>query len=183
MKNLILEKKTGFFTSLPFTIYDEKGNVFYSSDFTEHIGKGKTLKFNLPFGIYKYEGILNKLNSPITVKNIVLPPKERNYPKKKYKILFGDNMNKCTIFYKLGIILFDKSFLNAPLYIKYSIYFHELGHHFYKTEKFADLYAVKMMLEKGFNPSQIGRTSLFALKESSFDRKEYIINKLTQNKA
>lgn len=179
MKNLVLEEKTGFLTSLPFEIYDKKGNLFYSSDFTKHIAEGKTLKFNLPAGIYTYIGSFVKLAKPLKILEIKLPPKERSYPKKKYKIVFGNNLNKCTIYYKLGIILFDKSFKDAPLYTTYNIYFHELGHHFYKTEKYADLYAAKKMLDYGFNPSQIGLTSLTALSKSSYSRKKFIIDKIS----
>lgn len=183
MNSLILEKKAGFFTSLPFVIYELNGNVFYSSDFTDKISKGEVLKFNLPAGKFKYEGSLNKLDFPIQTKTIILPLPERLLLKKRYKIIFGNNPHRCTIFYKAGIILFDKAFKDAPLYIKYGVYFHELGHHFYTTEKYADLYSVKKLLDLGFNPSQIGRTNIYALKPESLERKEFIINKLTNNKS
>lgn len=180
MKNLVLENKTGFTTLLPFTIYELNGNIFYSSDFVNKIEKGERLNFNIPAGRYTYEGAFIKLDNPIKFKPITLPNKERNLPKKKYKIIFGNNPNKCSIFYSTGIILFDEVFRTAPLYVKYGIYFHELGHHFYKTEKFADLYAVKKMLDYGFNPSQIGRVSIFGLSSESMERKDFIIKKLTK---
>lgn len=183
MKDLILEHKTGFLTSLPFNILDDKGNIFYDSEFTDHINKGKTLKFNLPGGIYKYNGSFIKLDFPVDQINIILPPKERtiNGSQKKYKIIWGENPNKCTIFYSPGVILFDKSYINSPLFIRYGFYFHELGHHFYKTEWKADLYATKKMLDYGFNPSQIGRVGLMTLSDSSFDRKEKIVKILTKS--
>jgi len=184
MRNLILEEKTGFLTSLPFEINDNRGILFYSSDFTDHISRGDTLKFNLPLGVYSYNGSFVKLSSPISTVKIDLPPRERNINNgKKYKIIFGSNPNKCTIFYEPGIILFDNSFRDAPLYIKYGIYFHELGHHFYSTEKYADIYAAKKMLDYGFNPSQIGRMGLDALtKEESIGRKVNLVNELTKDK-
>jgi len=182
MKDLILEEKTGFSSLLPFEIFEANGNLFYSSDFTEHISKGERLDFNLPAGEYRYNGSFIKLPFPVKVLNIVLPPKERNYERKRYEIRFSDNPNKCTIFYKEGLILFDNSFKNKPLFIKYMIYYHELGHHFYKTESKADLYGVKMMLDKGFNPSQIGLASLESLSNDSFDRKMKTVNVLTKNK-
>jgi hypothetical protein len=184
MRDLILEQKTGFTTSLPFKIFEPNGQLFYSSDFTDHIEKGERLDFNLPAGIYKYDGNFIKLPLPVPVKMITLPPKERHYNSKRYEIIFGNNPNKCTIFYKDGIILFDNQFKNSPLYIKYGIYYHELSHHWYKTEWKADIYAAKMMLEKGFNPSQIGLVQLETLGNSdkSFDRKEKIVNSLTGNK-
>jgi hypothetical protein len=180
MKNLVLENKTGFTTLVPFIIYELNGNVFYSSDFVNKIEQDKRLNFNLPAGRYTYEGTFIKLDNPIKFKVITLPIFERNLPKKKYKIIFGDNPNKCSIFYSTGIILFDQVFKNAPLYVKYGIYFHELGHHYYKTEKYADLYAVKKMLDYGFNPSQIGRVSIFGLSSESMERKNFIIKKVTK---
>jgi len=178
MKRLTLEKKTGFYSYNHFVIYEPNGNVFYASDFVDKIENKKRLVFNLPLGNYLYEGTIYKLNNPKKFKTISLPEHERHIKKKRYKIIFGNNPNKCTIHYKAGLIVFDNAFKDAPLYIKYDIYFHELGHHFYKTEKYADLYAVKKMLEYGFNPSQIGRTSLLALGKNNMERKKFIINKL-----
>ena len=184
MKDLILEQKTGFVSSLPFCVYEPNGNVFYSSEFTDKIAKGERLEFNLPAGEYRYDGSFIKLPFPIPVRHITLPMKERNYAPKRYEIRFGDNPNKCTIFYDEGVILFDNSFKNKPLYIKYHIYFHELGHHWYKTEWKADLYSAKKMLEKGFNPSQIGLANLESLtnKPDSYDRKMRAVATLTKNK-
>jgi hypothetical protein len=183
MKDLILEEKTGFSSIMPFDIYESSGILFYSSEFTDKISKGERLNFNLPHGEYKYNGNFIKLDSPVAVKNVPLPMKERRIAGKRYKIEFGNNPNKCTIFYDKGLILFDSSFLNKPLYIKYLIYNHELGHHFYKSEDKADLYAVKRMLERGFNPSQIGRGALESLSDRSMDRIMKIVNLLTDNNA
>ena len=108
--------------------------------------------------------------------------KERNIAQKRYEIIFGNNPAKCTIYYEDGVILFDNQFLSKPLYLKYGIYYHELGHHFYKTEDKADLYAVFKMLEKGFNPSQIGRVALEGLSSKSEDRKIKVVETLTKNK-
>ena len=181
MKDLILEEKTGFISSMPFEIYEPNGNLFYSDTFTEKISKGEKLEFNLPLGIYKYNGSFIKLANPVKVVNVPLPQKERNLAHKRYEIIFSDNPNKCTIFYDEGVILFDSSFLNKPLYIKYVIYFHELGHHWYKSEDKADLYAAKKLLEYGFNPSQIGLAFLNSLSNKSFERMEKMINQLTKN--
>jgi hypothetical protein len=184
MKDLILEEKTGFLSTMPFTIFEPNGTIFYSSDFTENISEGRKLEFNLPLGNYKFDGNFVKLPEPIKTINFPLPPKERHIGSKRYKIEFGNNPNKCTIFYDEGLILFDNSFLQKPLYNRYGVYFHELGHHWYKTESKADLYAVKKMLEYGFNPSQIGRVFLESLSEKSEDRQKqiiYLITTLTKN--
>lgn len=186
MRDLILEQKTGFASRMPFNIYDTRGNVFYSDTFCNTIKEGRVLKFNMPAGNYKYDGNFIKLDQPVSTMNITLPTPERNMSNKmkRYNIIFGDNPNKCTIYYDDGIILFDSSFLDKPLYVKYGIYYHELGHHFYTTEWKADLYATKKMLDKGFNPSQIGRVGLFTLsnKAESFERKRKTIAILTKKK-
>lgn len=184
MRDLILEEKTGFVSSMPFEIYDLNGKLFYSDKFTTKIANGEKLEFNLPLGIYKYNGNFIKLPWPVKVVNIQLPLKERNLAHKKYEIIFGDNPNKCTIFYDEGIILFDTQFQNKPLYVRYVIYFHELGHHWYKTEEKADLYAAKKLLELGFNPSQIGMAILDSLnpdREESYERMQKIVLALTKN--
>lgn len=181
MRDLILEEKTGFVSRMPFQIYDLDGKLFYSDTFTEKIARGEKLEFNLPLGIYKYNGNFIRLLNPVKVENISLPLKERNLAHKKYGIVFADNPNKCTIFYDEAVILFDTSFKNKPLYVKYVIYFHELGHHWYKSEEKADLYAAKKLLEYGFNPSQIGLAFLDSLSEKSYDRMEKIVNALTKN--
>jgi len=178
MKRLFLENKSGFVAYAPFVIFEPNGNIFYSSEFTDKIENKEKLIFNLPAGKFYLEGSLTKLDKPKKFKDISLPPHERNIKRNRYRIIFGNNPNKCTIHYKAGIIVFDNAFKDAPLYIKYDIYFHELGHHFYKTEKYADLYAVKKMLDYGFNPSQIGRVKIFSLGSTSLERKKYIINKL-----
>ena len=181
MRDLILEQKTGFQSSMPFEIYDQNGFLFYDDTFNDKISNGEILKFNLPAGKYKFDGNFIKLDRPVEHINITLPKKERHIPKPKngYKILYGTNPNKCTIHYKAGIIVFDNSFKDAPLYWRYGIYFHELGHHYYKTEHKADLYATKKMLEYGFNPSQIGLVGLQTLtNDSSYERQVRIINSL-----
>lgn len=182
MRQLILENKTGFRSSMPFQILDNKGILFYDSTFTDHIENGQVLEFNLPAGVYTYNGSFIKLGSPVDYENIPLPPKERNIQQRKYKIVWGNNPNKCTIFYEPGVILFDNSFRNAPLYVRYGIYFHELGHLFYKTESKADLYMSKKMFELGFNPSQIGRVPLMSLSNNSFERKKKTVSLVTKKR-
>lgn len=182
MREIILEKKTGFETSLPFKIFEPNGNEFFSSEFTNKIQNGEVLKFNLPPGKWSVEGSIRRLSEPVKFSSIKLPPPERRIKKRKYQIIFGHNKNKCTIYYKAGLIVFDNAFKDAPLYIKFDIYYHELGHHLYKTEKFADLYAINKMLQFGFNPSQIGRAKLFSLSSKSYERKENGVNAVLQTK-
>jgi len=45
-------------------------------------------------------------------------------------------------------------FNDLPAEVKHFILLHEQGHNYYKTEEYCDLYAVKMFISQGFNPSQ-----------------------------
>ena len=135
MRDLIITEKTGFRTTLPFTIMDCRGNVFYSDEFTNEIAENKVLNFNMPKGNFKYDGYFIKLPKPVIQTEIKLPAPERNYDKGKiYKISYADNPNKCSIFYDKAQIIFDNSFKTAPVFIIYDIYFHELGHLYYETD-------------------------------------------------
>lgn len=179
MKNLTLTQKTGFSSLLPFKIFDVNGSLFYSDTFTDKIENGKRLFFNLPKGSYKYEGIIIKQPQPVKHKEIVLPKPQRNIENKNYRIIFKDNPNKCTIYYKLGLIVFDNALKKIPLFMKVNIYYHEMGHHLYKDEHLADLYAAKKMLEIGFNSSQIGLSNIINLSDKQEKRKQFLVNNLT----
>jgi len=178
MERIELNKKSGFQAiTFPFVINDVRGVEFYSDKFSDT----RPLYFNLPKGIYFLEtGKIKMLNSPLRFKKIHLPVFDRVLPNENFKIRFGNNPNKCTVFHGRGIILFDEIFRNAPKYILYDIFFHELGHRFYnKThENFADLYATKRMLELGFNKSQIGRANLLSLRSNQEQRKKQKIESL-----
>lgn len=179
MQKISINKKTGFTTLWPFVIFDKNKVLFYSSNFTDKIKKGERLNFNLPPGVFYYEGSFRKLDFPVKQKEIKLPKSERNIPIRQYKILFKENPNKCSINYAMGVIIFDNKFKTAPMYEKYYIYFHEIGHHFYKSEHLADLYATKKMLEVGFNISQIGRVPITTLtQEDNLFRKINVLKSL-----
>jgi len=176
--NLVISKKTGFVANSPFTIYDERGKIFYSDSFTEKLQKFGKVYFNMPKGYYSLTGKIYRLNNPVKHRKIKLPPFERHFKERKLEIQFGTNPNKASIFWKNNVILFDNSFLEKPKYILFDIYFHELGHRFYKSEHLADLYATKRLLQLGFNKSQIGRSIVSTLSDRSHYRKVLKINTL-----
>jgi len=179
MRDLEIPEKTGFRTTLPFVILDRYKNIFYTDEFTEHIANGDVLNFNLPKGSYFYDGYFIKLPQPVKQKEIILPKPDRNYDKGVlFKIKYGDNPNKCSIYHDKKIIFFDNQFLRAPVFIVYDIYFHELGHLYYSDEKNADLFATKAMLELGFNKTQIGLAPSLSLSSKNDYRKQLKINSL-----
>lgn len=179
MRKLEVSKKTGYKVNdiySPIVIRDYRGIMFYT---TEPL-LPRVKEFNLPVGSYMVDsGYFSPMTFPVQYKLIRLPFPERFLPKPKdFVICFGDNPNKCTIFWDKGIIMFDNSFREKPLPQLYFILFHEFGHARYKTEKYADLYAVNSMLAKGFNPSQIGMAPIQSLSNYADYRKENVVNRL-----
>lgn len=181
MRKITVNKKTVFFThDKPLNIYDERGLLFYSSDFVKKF-KGF---FSLPRGVYYTNNRLQlssmKINS---YEKIQLPKIERDlkHDWDTFKIIFDDNPNKCSINHKTKTITYDNSFKKQPLYILYFILFHEMGHNYYQSEIGADIFAVKKMLKEGFTPSQIGLSPLKSLSKSSDFRKKIIIDTILKN--
>lgn len=179
MRQLKLNKKTGFKVTdiyQPIVIRDHRGILFYT---TEPL-LPKVKEFNLPEGVYFVDtGYFAPQMFPVSYGKIQLPFPERLLPRPdNFKVEFGHNPNKCTIFWKEGRILFDYQFKEKPLSEIMFILFHEEGHHLYKTEKYADGYAANKMLDFGFNPMQVGTAPMFSLSDRQLARKNYIVNKL-----
>jgi hypothetical protein len=179
MRKIELKKKTGFRVNNPMhpvIIRDFRGTLFYS---TEPL-LPRVKEFNLPAGTYFIDsGYISEMKNPVKYKKVPLPFPERFLPAPTdYDVVFGDNPNKCTIFWNEGVILFDNSFREKPLPQLYFILYHEHGHARYKTEKFADLFAVNCMLDKGFNISQIGSAPVETLSDRADHRKNIVVNQL-----
>lgn len=191
MRALHVSKKTGFKVTdpaAPVNIRDDRGILFYT---TEPILP--VYEFNLPEGDYFVDsGSFKEMSNPISFKLATLPKSERLFsiPPYGFKVLFEDNPNKCTIFWKEGCIVFDKSFAERPLPQLYFIYFHELGHSRYgygklytkdESEAYCDLYASNQMLKMGFNPSQIIAAPRESLSCKQDFRKDFIEQTLIDN--
>lgn len=178
MQTLTLNKKTGFFNLNPkqdILIRDFRGKVFYDTTGLENV-----VKFNLPKGKYTVqEGEITFAPSPRKYKLSVLPHKERNYPSpSNFNIKFAPNPNKCTISWNKKLITFDTSLKDEPLAVLMFMLFHEFGHKFYSTEKYADLFSANMMKKEGYNPSQIGEAQILSLSDRQLHRKHFITNNL-----
>jgi hypothetical protein len=169
-------KKSGFKhpSKSVFYIYDYRGVLFY----TNEILKKKECSFNLPEGVYYSKTKFIQLSRPNKTKNIKLPKKERDLNFKKFTISFKPNPNKATVFYENPNIVFDTYYKTCPLPELFFTFFHELGHRYFATEKYCDLFAAKNMLEMGFNISQIGKSSVLMLSDRAKDRKIYLVDKL-----
>lgn len=176
---ITLNNKTGFINRSPISpiiIRDIRGIVFYDTSKLK-----KTVRtFNLPAGKYIIEkGNIKKLKKPVHYRLPLIKNSERNIkPPFDFKISFENNPNKCSIFWNEKKIIFDSSFLQAPMNQLFFILFHEYGHALYKSEDLADLCAVRLMLIRGYNPSQIGQAPLHSLSTQQYERKKLVIKKL-----
>ena len=148
-------------------IYDERG-IFYA--------KKGDVSFNLPPGIYRSDTTLQVI-PPIKYKLPKLPPVEKmfnNHDKAKLFLYNGDG--------PLGMasVVDNEIYLREDLLNKTTpqimcVLYHELGHYYYTTEKYCDIFAINKMLKLGYNPSQF-EGFLSILSNNSMDRKVFLTN-------
>jgi hypothetical protein len=177
MQAFVVDKKTGFCShNSPVLIFEQKRKrVFY---FHNGNPNGK-FYFNLPKGKYFTENKIEKMSFPIPVELPILPAAEKNKQlPKKVTVNFIENPYKASILVDQHKIFVDHKIMKLPLPSIFFVMFHEIGHYYYKDEKKCDLFAVREMLKRGFNPSQCGIAIDQALSEKSRDRKICIIEKM-----
>lgn len=172
---LEVNKPKGFFSPFDVKIYTLDGEIFYQKE----AGEGG-LFFNLPVGDYL---TANNLIESFFV-NYELPklPKheKRNNGVGKFKVNIKNNPNKASIFVATGKIYIDPEIMKQNKYVWVFILLHELGHYFYFTEKYCDLFAAREMLKNGYNPSQVARAIDEGLSDRSDHRKKHLIDKVKQ---
>jgi hypothetical protein len=148
-----LNKKTGFSCNGSVSVTLPNGDIFY-----QHKKKGP-FSFNLPAGTYFISGEnIKVLQKPLEFKINAKRVQESTHelPKRgELQIKFADNPNKASIWVKQHKIVIDNSYRNAPQVIKDYLIAHEIGHYRYKTERFADEFAQQVLLDKGYNMTQI----------------------------
>lgn len=171
-------KKTGFkniYPQRPLIIRDFRSKLFYSTE-----GLKPVEKFNLPRGDYFLDqGEIEALEKPVYFKQAILPYPQRSFSlPDDFQLTFSNNPNKCTINWITKSITFDNSLKESTLPELYFILYHEYGHAKYIKEKWADLYARNLMIQKGFNPSQVGGAPITALSSQQYERKKYIVNSI-----
>lgn len=191
-RTIKVRTKTGFKITdptVPVNIRDDRGILFYSTESRVP----EITEFNLPPGTYLVDsGHFREMLRPINFKLERLPVSENLLSRAPYhfEIIFEDNPNKCTIFWKEKLIVFDTKFQDAPLPELFFIYFHELGHSRYgyetryspeEAEAYCDLYASNEMLKMGFNPSQVDAAPKNTLSSRQDYRKNFIEETLLDN--
>lgn len=179
MYKIHLKQKTGFKVLKPekeVIIRDENGLLFYSTE-----AKTPNVKmFNLPPGNYTVQtGFIRPMLFSVDYPLMPLPKKERNRPiPHNFQVVYGRNPNKCSIDWKAGKIIKDNAMKDWPKPENDFIYFHELSHAHYETEKFCDLKAGNYMILKGYNPIQIGLSQIDSLSPKQQERKDFLVNSL-----
>lgn len=104
-----------------------------------------------------------------------LPNREKNINHKPIRLIFNEELlhSPARIDVKTGIIEYSSDFLKLPILWQDFIILHEIGHHYYKTEEYCDLYALKNYIDNYGNPSQ----AYYSLSKV-FKRPEYQVNRL-----
>lgn len=192
MKFFTCKNKTGFkSTDELIKIYDSDNKPFYV-----YPNKTGVIYFNLPKGAYSTLNNLTKLTQPVNYKLPPLPkPTVNRKLPKRFKVVFKDNPNKCSVYHKIGLIVFDNSFQDKPKFFLTFIKLHELGHYFYSSsnknpiskeyqlnEMYCDTFAQNKMLKLGYNPGQIQQAINLTLTQAiSEGRKKNSQNQLEKS--
>lgn len=108
-------------------------------------------------------------------KEIHLPAKEKKpmvVKVNKYKYIPSWH-SPASIDVKKGLIVYNKRFTTFSEAKRIFIIQHEIGHFFYKTEKYCDLFATKQLLSEGFGKSQCLEVLRNTLKDSNEKNERY----------
>ncbi len=138
-----------------FVLHNDMGKVYY---FRKLDGKTPRIKFNIlhpgyftsetPFEVVK----IVKLELPGILPTLPPHERERNKP---FKIVYNPALfhSPARIFTHLGIVETGPAFLEMPKMIADFIMWHEVGHFYYETEEYCDLFALVNCLKRGYNRS------------------------------
>jgi hypothetical protein len=140
-----------------FELSNENGELYY---FRFLDGKTPRIKFNL-LHAGTYTGNANfsvekiaDLEKPSPLSLPALPPHERERSK-DFRIVYNPRLTgtPARIFTEIGLIEKGVSFYELCKPVRVFILLHELGHFYYKTEEYCDLYALVHYLNMGYNRS------------------------------
>lgn len=170
------ENITAYCSSDDLIVINYNFEPFY---FFENVNKD-IVYFNLPSSnvlcndFYTENNIKCLDNHYLEFDNIQLPKKEKNFVvKNNYTFTLGKNPNKASIKIFEGEILMDESFKYEPIPFATFVAFHELGHNYYYTEKYCDMFATNEMLKRGYNPSQCYYSNYYCLSDAQKERKKF----------
>lgn len=149
-----VNKKSGFSSKDKLiVVYDQNGDIFYF----KHNNVGLQT-FNLPIGEYQTNNNLSA-RKPLDYRLFKLPyrRKVRNINLVEH---FAENPNKASVDTGKNIAIYDNSFKDGQKVCFDFVKCHELGHFYFfdegqKSEQQCDMFAYNMLIEYGYNPSQI----------------------------
>lgn len=148
VREVIIHRKTGFKSQGPVTVNDKRG-LFYETSESKY--------FNLPPGKYFITGLVTK-TKPRNFRKLKLPSAEKfnSLPSpKQLKIYKGNHNHKAFIVTGKNEIIMSNEMMEKLTPQIHAIFLHELGHYYYSTEVYCDMFAYNKMIEYGYNPSQI----------------------------
>ena len=145
---LLVRPERGFDRVL---IFDNKNRLYYDRE-------TKSAKVNFPksgFYFFKNCKIVNQLQLQENVPKFELPPPERIRKIKFPKIVFNDKFNSpARINTHDSVIELGTNFKNLSIPSRLFILLNEIGHLYYTTEHYCDLFAYYHFCKLGYNNSQ-----------------------------
>jgi hypothetical protein len=146
-----------FLGNLPrkFTVYDSKGKLYFERYLD---GKTPRIKFNIPnVGVYYTKNpieIVKQVAIEIPSLSFSLPAFERNRIR-DFVIIDNPKLQgtPARVFTFDGIIEKGAAFNRYTNPMKVFFLLHEVGHFYYKTEEYCDLFALVHFLQMGYNMS------------------------------
>jgi hypothetical protein len=163
-------------TPRKFELFNSDNELYY---FRFLDGKTPRIKFNVlhpgtytgnvSFDVVK----IGPLEIPGTLPT--LPPYERERVK-DFQIVFNPDLDgtPARIFTEIGLIEKGRKFYDYPKPIRVFFLLHELGHFYYKTEEYADLFALVHYLKMGYNRSMAYYSLSRVLKRSDANMKRLL---------
>lgn len=168
-----------------FFVYDQNGKEYYRRYLT---GREKGIKINIPDnGFYTFSEDCVFKEKPLeingNINKISLPTKERNRYK-SYKIIHDDKeiRSPALIYTKQGIIITGKRFKDFSIPTKIFLLLHEIGHFYYETEKYCDLFSLVHFVKAGYNVSSAMYclTDILRRRPENDERINYIFDKISK---
>lgn len=147
--------------------------------------KAGTFEVMLPEGNYIFKGENILIGSEKRGKYMFpverMPAPEKRTLQKKYRVVYvPSNPSPASINVNRGVIIYNEYFTNLPYVFQDFILAHELGHRYFNTEKYCDLFACRELLKKGYGK----HVALYCLRKTLKNRQtreeryNYVLGKI-----
>lgn len=169
-----------------FELRERNGKIYF-----ERFLNGQTprIKFNIPnAGVYTTANnieIIKRTAIEIPTLDFTLPPFERDRIK-NFVIIDNPELHNtpARVFTHEGVIEKGSQFNKYPKPVRVFFLLHEVGHFYYKTEMYCDLFALVNFLQMGYNMStaMYALTNVLRRTKENRERILFIYNHLFKNK-